>query len=193
MVKRSKGLKLIILTTPILVVIVGGRLVISHLNQPSLGVVTVGSSSTSSAPSFNFTPQHINGHYASFNYPTELTVSKNNTLVDPVVEEFNFSHRDIETWALAISIMSTPGGSLATNNAYQFRKSQPKIYKESHQDVNNQSIDIMTDTSVGGFSKVAFLEGNGLSATVSLYGDDPTGVGDLSKTLTMVISSWKWQ
>jgi hypothetical protein len=177
----------------VIIILISGGVILSRLNQPALGTVTPGSSPAQTGSGFDLTPKRRLGKYASFNYPAGLTVARNSPLVSPVVEQFNFSHQDIETWNLAIAVLNTPGGTLASSNAYQFRKSRPDIYKESHQTINNQSVDIMTDTSTGGFSKVAFLEGNGLSATVSLYGDDPAGVSDLSATFNMVLSSWRWQ
>ena len=166
---------------------------VHSLNQPAEGAITVGTGSARTAAGLDLTPKPATGKYAAFNYPAGLTVARNSPLVAPVVEQFNFTRHDIETWNLAIAVLSTPGGSLADSNAYQFRKNRPDIYKESHLAVNNQSVDVMTDTSTGGFSKVAFLEGNGLSATVSLYGDDPAGMNDLSATFNMILTSWHWR
>lgn len=191
----SRRRKIILGSFIVLVVVVAviARAVISRLDQPVSGAITVASSTTTTTPGFDFTPQHISGTYALFNYPKSLIVAHNNPLVNPVVAQYNFTYHDIESWNLAIAILATPGGSLASNNAYQFRKSQPNIYKESHETFNNQAVDIMTDTTVGGFSKVAFLESSNFSATVSLEGDDSAGISVLSKTFNMILSSWQWR
>jgi ABC-type Na+ efflux pump permease subunit len=194
--RRSKKRKLVIVTLVVLILLatIGVKVVASRLAQPTSGTIKVSAgSTTTNAPSLNLTPKHISGTYASFNYPAGLTTVRNDPLAAPVLEEFNFTHHDIESWDLTITILTNPGGSIASLNAYQFRKTQPSIYKESQQIFNGQSVDIMTDTSVGGFSKIAFLEGNGLAATVSLSGDDTAGLGALSTTFNMILGSWHWQ
>lgn len=86
-----------------------------------------------------------------------------------------------------------PSGQLKDNNGYQVRKINPSTYQESHIVLNNKPIDVMTDKTVGGFSKVAFLINGQYQATISLYGDDANGLDVLQSTLNMVLSTWRWQ
>lgn len=180
-------------TLALLVIVVVAWLVISKLNQPAKGTVSYAPvQPEQTTASFNAKPVKVMGQYATFSYPAGLKVAKNNPINPPLVEEFNYSYQDVETWNLSIGITKNSGG-VSNDSAYQFRKTKPDIYKESTQVVNNQNVVIMTDTGAGGFSKIAFLAGNGLSATVSLYGDDAAGLGNLTKTFNMVLGSWRWQ
>jgi hypothetical protein len=166
--------------------------IISKLNQPAQGVISAPSSAQLAEVSLNLTPTPGGGRYASFNYPAALNQTASGKLVTPVVAAYEYSYRDVESWNLAIDILLIPSGQLTDNNSYQVRKINPQQYQESHVTVNNQSIDVMTDKTVSGFSKVAFLIHGQYQATVSLYGDDPSGVGDLQSTFNMVLDTWHW-
>ncbi len=175
-----------------LIAIVGGVMfVMSRLNAPHQGVVHVGAVIQPSA-TFDMTPKPAQGTYVTFAYPAGLTVVPNNPIVKPVLEQFNFIHRDIETWNLAIAVLTNPG-DISTNNAYQYRKTKPSEYKESQLTVNGRQVVIMTDTSVGGFSEVAFLQHGPYGATISLYGDDQAGTQALANTFHMILSTWSWK
>lgn len=174
------------------ILVVAGKIAIDRINAPHEGVIVTGTSA-SAAPGKQTSLETAQGTYASFKYPADMTQEPNSKLVTPVVEQFNFGKRDIESWNLAIGVLSIPGGSLMANNSYQFRKTEPNKYKESHMNINGQSVDVMTDTSVGGFSKVAFLVHGNYQATISLYGDDPAGVRTLSNAFHAVLSTWQWR
>lgn len=191
MMKDKRRRRLIITLAVIAAVILVVAFFYSRLNAPHEGVVVVGTPKSHTS-SIDMTPKQATGNYVMFNYPAGLNVVKNNPLVDPVVEQFNYMHRDIESWNLAIAVMKNPGGSVSTNNTYQVRKINPDKYKESSETINGKTYVIMTETDQGGFSKVAIMQHGSMGATVSLYGDDPSGTADLQKTFDMVLGSWQW-
>lgn len=139
------------------------------------------------------TPVPISNAYASFDYPAAFTQTPTGGLMAHEVAGYTMVHRDIATWSLAIEILSIPSGSLSDNNSYQYRKVNPQTYSENQFTVNGQTVTEMTDTSYGGFSKVAFLVHGSYQAVISLYGDDPNGLTDLRASLTMLENSWQWK
>ncbi len=189
--KNQRRKKIVTTITIVIAVTLLVLYLFMKLNAPHEGVVVVGSPKANIS-SFDLTPKQSVGKYVTFNYPAGMKVTANSTIRDPVVEQFNYLHRDIESWNLAIAVMKNPGGSVSTNNSYQVRKIKPEQYKESTETVNGKTYVIMTDSSVGGFSKVAIMQNGSMGATVSLYGDDPSGTKDLQKTFDMVFASWKW-
>lgn len=142
--------------------------------------------------SFNMSPKSITNPYVSFSYPAALTQTANGGLTSRQVAAYTFMYRDIQTWNMAIEVVMIPSGNLSDNNGYQFRKVNPQIYQESQINVNNQPVTIMTDSTYGGFSKVAFLVHGQYQAAVSLYGDDPNGLSNLNRTFSMILKSWQW-
>jgi hypothetical protein len=175
------------------VVLVAIKLTSLAFNRPAQGTISTTNGTEQPAQAgIDLRPEPISGTYVSFSYPRGLTRTADSKLIGPVVAMYNFSHHDVESWNLAIEILVIPSGQLADNNSYQLRKINPNTYQESHITVNNQLIDIMTDKTAGGFSKVAFLVHGQYQATVSLYGDDANGLGDLQSTFTMVLGTWHW-
>jgi len=176
------------------VVVVTGWLFIRSLSQPASGVITAAPVSSSTASSsIDLTPHPRDGQTVSFSYPMALTVAKNSPFALPTVEEFNFTYRDIESWNIAIAVLYIPSQRINDNNAYLFRKVHPETYHESQQTVQGQPIKVMTDSSVGGFSKVGFLTHGNYQATVSVIGDDSDGTAVLQKTFNMILNSWRWK
>ena len=189
----SKKRKLVIIGVVIAIVALGAVFEIaSKLNKPAQGTISVSNSAQSAQTAIDLTPTPGGGRYASFSYPAALHQVANSQIVTPVVAIYDFSHSDVESWNLAIEILQIPSGRLADNTSYQLRKIKSQQYQESHVVINNQTIDIMTDKTVGGFSQVAFLVHGPYQATVSLYGDDSSGVGSLQSTFNMVLQTWHW-
>ncbi len=166
--------------------------IIIKLNRPARGTISISGSSQSHKTAIDMTPTPGGGRYASFSYPAALHQVASGQIITPVVAIYDFSHSDIESWNLAIEILQIPSGRLADNSSYQLRRMKPQQYQESHVVINHQTIDVMTDKTVGGFSQVAFLIRGQYQATVSLYGDDPGGIGSLQSTLNMVLQTWHW-
>jgi hypothetical protein len=160
-------------------------------NAPSKATV-ITQSNKSSQPTINLTPVSISNAYASFDYPEALRQTPSGGLMTNEVAAYTFLYRDLETWSMAIEIVTNQSGLVSDNNAYQFRKVNPQTYAETDYSVNDQPVVVMTDKTYGGFSKVAFLVHGSYQAIISLYGDDPGGIGNLSKTFNMVINSWQW-
>jgi hypothetical protein len=176
----------------ILLVTVLAFFLYSTINHPSNGVVDNSGLATVPTKKFDFTPQLVTGKTATFSYPAGMNPTNGGNVAIPILEQFVFTHSDIQSWKLAIAVLGQQSGRLAENSAYQFRKSKPDTYKESVSTFGGKEITIMTDVTAPGFSQIAFLISGDKSATVSLYGDDAFGVSDLEKTFEMVISTWKW-
>ena len=166
--------------------------IVSKLNKPAQGLVSNPTSAQSAQAVIDLSPTPGGGRYASFSYPSIMQQVVSSKLITPVVAIYNYSYRDVESWKLAIEVLQIPSGQLADNNSYQTRKLNSQQYQESHETINSQVIDVMTDKTVGGFSKVAFLVSGQYQATISLYGDDPSGVDILQKTFDMVLGNWHW-
>ena len=166
--------------------------IVSKLNKPAQGLVSNPTSAQSAQAVIDLIPTPGGGRYASFSYPSIMQQVANSKLITPVIAIYNYSYRDVESWKLAIEVLQIPSGQLTDNNSYQTRKLNPQQYQESHETINSQMIDVMTDKTVGGFSKVAFLVHGQYQATISLYGDDPSGVDILQKTFDMALGNWHW-
>ncbi|HEV2403110.1 MAG TPA: hypothetical protein VGS08_02825 [Candidatus Saccharimonadales bacterium] len=163
------------------------------ISKPAFGTIALPKVSNSSTPAVSMKPVTIMGPYQSFDYPDLLAVEPNSPLVYPVVAMYNYTYRDVQTWDLAIEIYKISSGSFSSNSAYLYRKEHPQIFAESQKIIGDQSADIMTDTSVGDFSKLAFLSNGKYQATISLIGDDPAGTANLQNTFDMVLRTWKWR
>lgn len=176
----------------VIVIIVVIRLILSIINQPVTAPLVAGSSSKNqSAYQIDLTPKLKTGKYVSFDYPVGLNVDPSQ-VTGPTLESFNFTAQDVESWTLAINISTTRFGQLTDSTAYTYRKNNPTIYSESHETLNSQLIDVMTDKQDSGFSKVAFVLHGKQLATISLMGDDTTGTQPLQTTFAMVLNSLHW-
>ena len=168
----KKRVTAIAIVGAIVILLVGLKIVSSAFNAPVHG--TISTTATKSTPTvqatINLRPKTATGTYAHFNYPSGLTKDKSNAITPPVVAIYDFSYRDIESWDLAISIAIIPSGQLSDNNAYQFRKINPSTYQASQLVLNHTAIPVMTDKTVSGFSKVAFLIQGQYQATHFLTG-----------------------
>ncbi|HXH27163.1 MAG TPA: hypothetical protein VNG90_04670 [Candidatus Acidoferrum sp.] len=192
----KKRIKLIVfLAIILLVAIIFIFVILPRLTGPSQGSVlnpSVVEDAKSKQLAFDFTPKTITGVYVSFTVPSSMQVTPNSKMIGPVIETHNFAYRDVETWNLAITVLSVPSGNLKDDSSYSYRKQHPDVYQESHTIIANQPVTIMADKTSGGFKQVAFLVHGGRVADISLYGDDASGVDKLKTTLMMVITSWQW-
>lgn len=163
---------------------------IHNLLKPARATAFLTVASTN-AP-FNMDPVAVHNTYANFTYPAGMVPMKTQLPSGHEVALFSYSHRDIESWQLAITINTLPNSTLTDDSGYLFRKNNPSRYQQSTANIHATPILIMTDTQAGGFSKVAFLAHGTLSADISLYGDDSTGTDVLTKAFNQVLSSWHW-
>lgn len=191
--RRSRKQNFLIVVAVAVVLVAAAGLAISRLNQPVHGTVSAGQSSPNLQFSINLTPVHQYGPYASFNYPKGLQPQKNTSSSSTILQQLNFIGRDVRSWVLATAVVNLPAGELANNSSYELRLHDTKDYEQSSQQVNGQPITVFTDTTNGGFSKVAFWPHGNVLATISLIGDDEQGQAPLQKAFTMVLSSWQWQ
>jgi len=142
--------------------------------------------------SVNLTPVNQSDSFVSFNRPEGLTLRNTSLSSANSVAGFYYTARDIYSWTLAIDIASAPGGQIDETSAYQYRVANPSQYIEQSDIIKGQSIIIFTDNTFGGFDKVAFMSSGSLVATISLIGDDSSGISPLSQTFNMVLTSWHW-
>ncbi len=174
------------------VVILALLLFSAAANAPHGAAKIVVQSSKPTGSSINMTPVSITTTYASFEYPAAFTQTPTGGLMTHEVAGYTMVHHDVATWSLAIEILSIPTGNLSDNNSFQYRKVNPQTYAENQFAVNGQTVTEMTDTTYGGFSKVAFLVHGQYQAVISLYGDDPSGLNNLRLSLTMIEKTWHW-
>jgi hypothetical protein len=146
----------------------------------------------SSAPSFDMQPIPISNPYASFTYPAALKPMPTQSPHGSALVTYTYGYRDIESWELNITVNRLAEPILTDDGGYDFRKVNPNRYEESTTTIGQNSFKIMSDTTAGGFSKVAFNLHGSLSADISLYGDDPNGQADLNATFQQILSSWQW-
>ncbi len=193
MIKR-KSIKLIFPILIILAIILIVIWIILKNNSMPIGTpVKQNNFSAINNPGFIFSLKNSSDQYVSFKYPKFLKVVSNYKFYPPVVDEFNYSYLDIESWDLSISIYHFGSSSLQDNNAYQFRLENPSIYVPSTEVVNEQNVVIFSDQSMGGFNKIAFLVNGTYQATISLTGDDQSGQAPLQKTFDLILSNWHWK
>jgi hypothetical protein len=191
--KRTGKVTFGIVLLVIVVVIAVADFILAHLNQPVQGTVSTGQATSNLGFSIDPAPQTQTGPYASFEYPKGLALQKSASLAAPTLQQFNFVGRDVKSWVLSTSVASLPGGDLANNSSYMLRKNNSGTYQESTLQVNGQAVTVFSDTTAGGFSKVAFMTHGNLLGTVSLAGDDENGTAPLERAFSLTLTSWRWR
>jgi hypothetical protein len=169
--------------------------ILPRFNAPAKGTLlntSVLKDTVANRSVFDFTPIVASGPLVSFNHPASLQTAKSSRLVNPVVEKHDFIYRDVETWLLAIEVLHIPSGKLSDNGSYTFCKTYSNIYQESEVTYNGHPIIVMSDKTVGGFKKIAFLVHGQYQAEISLYGNDVGGEAKLQTTFDMIINTWHW-
>ncbi|HUD05376.1 MAG TPA: hypothetical protein VMR18_00430 [Candidatus Saccharimonadales bacterium] len=174
-------------------IVLVGRVISTAINQPVTAKLVAGKS-TSSPGTYDIalTPVLKTGRYVSFRYPKGLTLNPPQKPYGSIVEEYVFFAHDVESWQLGIDITKVTIGGLDGFGSYVIREQNPKEYTLSSVVANGQTIPVMTDLLAGEFSKVAYLVHGDYIATVSLTGDDSSGVAPLQTTFSMVLNSWRW-
>ncbi len=189
--KRKK--KVLITSVIAIIILILVLVTISRVNSTNHGTLSSSYTIKSNQSTFVSKPVQYSDKFISFNYPSSLVTGSTSTLVFPSVDKVNFTYRDVVTWSLAIEVLNIPNGQLNSNSGYQVRKINPTKYQQSNLDLNNNSGVVMTDKSVGEYSKVVFLVHGPYQASISLTGDDLNGNTNLDKTLNMIVSSWQWR
>jgi hypothetical protein len=184
----------LVICTILVILIAVGSFVFKQLNTPSNGTVTSQHVQTTSAKiQFNITPVEVDGSQATFSYPAALSVIATQPAALPILMTYSYGYRDTESWLLAITVNQLNGTALTFDNSYEFRTTQPNIYRQSTADYGGKTYTIMTDTQDGGFSEVAYSFDGTRSADISLYGTDPSGNANLSATMAMILRTWQWK
>jgi hypothetical protein len=166
---------------------------VMQLNQPVQGVIKVGPAKPGpDSFTVSLAPKTQTGRYASFSYPAGMTPRRPEPVRAPYVASYAYNARNVESWVLAVDIANNPTGTLSGNSSYNLRKNNPAQYLESQTIVNGQTVTVMTDITVGSFSKVAYFTHGHLLATVSLLGNDASGTQPLQTSFDMALSSWHW-
>jgi hypothetical protein len=162
-------------------------------SAPSKGTLSVGAiDGQSVAGSFNRSPVLIEGEYASFMYPQALTVLPTTAVSPPVLAEYQYSYKDVESWRLSVTVLQLSQPSLIADNSYQFRTLDPTRYIQTTQNIDGQTYVVMSDTQAGGFSQIAYTLHGTQVAEISLYGDNVPGTHLLESIFRSVLGSWQW-
>ena len=141
----------------------------------------------------NLIPKDYSDNFVSFNYPTIMTMNQTPKFGPPIVDVANLSYPDDESLLLSVQVLNIPSGTLYDNSAYQARIINPTTYQLTQSTINGMSVPIFTDKTASGYNRVAFLLSGNYQATVSLTGNDISGLTPLVNTMAMVLNSWQWQ
>ncbi len=167
-------------------------LVVRYINRPAQGtIIYPNTSSLDNSSTNSLTPVSFNTTYASFSYPKVFSTYPAQTPTGQVIADYNFIDHNSEQWFLAISILQIPGGNLNDNNAYEERQIHPNAYRHTVLQVNNQSVNVMTQINTSTYNQSAFLVNNNYQAIVSLSANrlnDPS----LQTVFNMLLNSWRW-
>ena len=135
----------------------------------------------------------VNGTYASFSYPGSLTPAQNaQGATGNELAVYSYTKPDVQTWHLNITINNLQQPTLTADSNYLLRINDPTRYQSNTETISGNTFAIMTDTQVGGFSEVAFTLHNGVSADISLTGDDSSGGTTLATVFQEVLNTWDW-
>ncbi len=193
--RRSKKRLMIALVIIVMVMIGSAFYIFNRLNGNSTGIITNPSTAQQNAGlSFNFNPVGVQGTYITFAYPAAFQVNSiQQKPINPILEAYSYKYSDIQTWILAISVTRLASNSLTADSGYHARTLNPSEYRQSTIVVGKKSYIVMTDTSAVGFNEVAYSLHNGMSADISLLGNDSLGTADLQATFSNVLASFNWR
>ncbi len=186
---------LIISLLVIILLIIAGIKGYSNLTKPTSIKLAVSSKQNLPA-SYNIglTPVLKTDAYVSFYYPEGLSLISTAKMLPTSVDDYFFTAKDVYLWRLGIDISSIPGGQLSQLSSYAIRLNNPNEFKQTVENINGQTITIMSDSQyAGSFSKVAYMTNGNLVASVSLTGGDSQGGAPLELAFNNVIARWKWR
>lgn len=192
---RRKWVVRLAAVTVLAAVLFIGFMFYQYVSTPSQSQIITPNSSLSSlsnTSTFNNTPVAVQNAYFSFSYPAAMKPYKQQPVTAPMLVNYSYGYRDIESWELTITAQSLSAASLSTDSAYNFRSQHPDQYKLEYDTVNDQPVAVMTDTKATGFSKVAFMLHGNYVIHVSLYGNDTSGTNILNSVFEQVLKSMNW-
>lgn len=172
-----------------------GYMFYRFVSTPSRSQITTPTSSLSSlsnTSTFNNTPVTVRNSYFSFSHPAALKPYVQQPVTAPMIANYSYGYRDIESWELTITAQTIPQSTLTNDSAYSYRSQHPEQFQLVNETINGHPVAVMTDAQASGFSKVAFvLQGNYI-INVSLYGNDTSGTDILSSVFSQVLNSLQW-
>ena len=187
---------LIILGCLIILLGISGFVLLHFMDSPSSAsnISTGASKATSSSQSLSLgSPVQVTGTYASFTYPSIFTAEKTPAASGNIVADYSYEHHAFIPWQLNITIHFLSANEANNDSAYYAMTQDSTRYSESKSTIGENQADIFTDTTAGGFSKVAVLFHNSYSADVSLGSEDGQYLTEQQATLNQVLQSWHWE
>jgi len=136
----------------------------------------------------------VTGAYAAFSYYSSLFKSERTLPISGnIVATYGYEHQSDTPWQLTITVNFLPNGNMRDDSAYYDMMQNPDRYSSSSETVNGNMATIMSDTTVAGYDKTAFLFHGSYSADISLSSDDVQDTTQQQAVLTGVLQSWQWK
>jgi hypothetical protein len=174
----------------------GFTFIYTFMNKPvTVSLKSSGKKSNYNASyNINLTPTLINDSLTSFDYPKGLSLQSRVSAGKLSVDDYIFGVKDTYNWTLVVDISTLPEGQLSELSSYTLRQDNPSEFSQVNETINGRPVIIFNDNDFNnGFSKVAYIVDGNNVATISLVGDDSSGINPLIKTFNMVIDSWQWR
>lgn len=184
----------ITLTISIIGLVLLGYLGFQKWNGASGGTIQAidDSSTQDTVRSFDSTPRHITGTYASFSVPIAMHQVNSQAPKAPVLETFNFDYKTTVSWRLAITIQDVSLSASGYDSSYDFRVKHPEQYSRTVQEEAGKRFVVFTDTQGPGNNTVGYQTNGGRVAVIALSGGTSADQSDMQETFTMVLQTWKW-
>jgi hypothetical protein len=179
----------------VIVIAVGGYFFLRFMDAPSSASrISMGSSMTTTATQSVSLgkPVAVAGSYASFSYPSNFTAETLQVPGGDIVAQYGYDYHATIPWQLSITITSLPGGEVNDDAAYYAMMQNSSRYSKTSETVGPNEASVFTDTTAGGFDKVAVLFHGSYSADISLTSEDEQYVNEEQTTLDQVLQSWRW-
>ncbi len=137
---------------------------------------------------------HFNGQRFRFSYSDYFSQSHTDPPRQPILENYIFVRHQVLAWQLAIQIESLPSGNVNDDGSYHFRSVTPDRFTDDLVSVNGAMVHVFSDKSSGfNFSKVLYLQHQGLVASLALSGGTPDDSAAMQTALLGIASSWQWR
>jgi|GEM_PF-2612834 len=192
MIKNHK--RLLIAATMLFVVCVAVLITIDKKLTGSTTAVVVSSPyPITKLSTLNLIPKNYLDNLVSFNYPAIMSVNQPPKFSSPIIDIVSLAYPDIQGWLLTVQVLAIPSGNLYDNSSFQARIVAPATYQLTQTNINGTSVPAFNDKTSSSYNVVSFLISGGYQATVSLTGNDPSGLTPLASTMAMILDSWQWQ
>jgi hypothetical protein len=135
----------------------------------------------------------VTGTYAGFSYPSIFTPLKLQPASGNILASYGYEYRTLTPWQITITINFLSADSVNNDSAYYAETENPTRYDKTTETIHNSPVTIMTDTTSGGFDKIAFLFHGSYSADISFNSEDAQNATEEQAALNQVLSSWQWK